>query len=379
MPSTYVPISAYNGSYVLPSDGDPAIAESTNVALRALAQTGKYAVTQIQHQMMDDRGKVSNLAGVVTINDAGGSMQFEVPMRFDNDVDFYGDIDIHAAAGTVGCDADVELRANVTIGTDASNTLQVNATANFSNPVAIHDDVSITGGTLDVHNDTTFTADVTINGDAQIGTDPSQSVGIGAPLTVTEDATFGGNLNVNGSARLGNNAADSHQIRGSLECTSDVSVEGTFESNTETNLREVNVSGQFTANGDASFRQDVELGETSADEITFNGTVVTPVSFSGAGRVLWRMVDGATVNTTYSQLDGDYILARNILTPGVVYTIPANSLSKGDHLTIKNASGLPFQCDITGVGLSTFAVGDWGEYVCMSNGGSWVQTRRGNG
>ena len=36
MPSTYAGLNTYHASIVIPSDGDPAIAESVNVALRAL-------------------------------------------------------------------------------------------------------------------------------------------------------------------------------------------------------------------------------------------------------------------------------------------------------------------------------------------------------
>lgn len=378
MSSTYIPINQYNGSYVIPSDGDPAVAESVNTSLRALGNTEKFNSTQIGHQMADDRGKTSTLTGPIVVNDGGGSIDFEVALRLGGEVDVYADFTIHTghALRNVGT---TSLEGDTTIGTADTDTLNVEATANFNNTLWARGDFRVASGhVVSIRSDTTVTADLTADGTVQLGVDPAtQAVGIGAPLTVSADATFEAALSVNGDATLGNASTDNHRIRGDLVITGDTEIHATLDVQGDTTLEgNLELQGELTAVDDVLFKRNVTLGDTSNDRVTFNALIDSPVGFADAGRVPYRLAQYSLSSRSYGVNDGNYL-------PVLVLPTPANySLTDGtvdgDFWMISNLGSATLTVYYSGSSWPLSGGGNhWVELVWFSSAGSWFPARWG--
>jgi hypothetical protein len=320
----------------LPSDGDPAIAESVNVALRALKDTNVYNTTANSHQMMDDRGKTSTLTGTVTINNGDGDIVYNVPFRMNASVDIYSDVSIHTG-NPFTCDGPGTFNHDLDVGTDDADTLRVNASADFQAPVDFHNDVQLG------HDDDAVTVDATVDfnntvdfhNDVQIG-HSDDVVTIGAPLTVTEATRITSDLRVDGGSQLGNSGSDEHHVNGSWTANNDATVEGDFNVQGDAAFEDdVTIAGGLTVTSSASFKRNVTLGDSSGDSVTFNALIASPVGFTSVGRIGFRYATGPTTSQSFTAASGNLIGVAS-LDGDATYTIDPSLDGDGDFILFLN-------------------------------------------
>lgn len=296
MSSTYVPSNTLHGSYVLPSDGDPAVSESVDTALRALADTALYINTQLGHQAADDRGITSTITGAIIWNDGGGSFTVQIDTQLNN-VDVVGLLHIHDEGGLqVNSVATFMSSANFAgdVEMSTSSTLTVRGVTEFHNDTQLGfgaDDEIRVEGTLTVTGDAVFSNDV------QLGTSAADQTTVGGPLVANDTVTIAGTLTTQGSSSLGNAASDTHEITGDLTLNDGLSVaENTALAGDLAVTGNSDLTGTLTVHGEIQLRDDVTLGGASSDEITVNAHVTSQMVFSGSGRPIQQtgVIDTAT-------------------------------------------------------------------------------------
>src|SRR5690242_9282596 len=122
MPHSITGILQYGNVATVPSDGDPAVAASVEVSIQRLLNNTSFLQFNLSHQMMDDRGKASTLTGSIVVNNGGGDIDFEVPMRFGANIDVYADFTIHSGHELVNAGSS-DLRGDVTLGSNETTSL----------------------------------------------------------------------------------------------------------------------------------------------------------------------------------------------------------------------------------------------------------------
>src|SRR3972149_3487513 len=124
MSSVYAGVETYHGSIVIPSDGDPAVAESVNDSLRDLMDNSIVFRTAFEHMAADDRGTTNTITGPIVWNDGGGSVSFNLPFEVtqQSDLDvthFPGDVVVLTGSNFQGND-------DPTIGNTGTDQFTVN-------------------------------------------------------------------------------------------------------------------------------------------------------------------------------------------------------------------------------------------------------------
>jgi hypothetical protein len=283
--SPYVGLNVLHAQITLPSDGDPAIAESVNTALRDLMDTSVYNTTENSHKI-DDRGGVFTLTGSITIQGTP-NWTFDVDTFFTEDV-------THGSAGLLNDHVlgvydelrvfgDANLRGNVTIGSGPSQSLTVQSPTTFVRTVTHQDDVTFDD---DVEMNATLTVDgaATFNATTQLGSSATDTCTVGGPLVAQRDATFQNSVEIEGSLNAGNSSGDTHEFRGQVTFNNDVTL----------------ATASLTVGGDLEVTGDSILGSSDSDtvtipaslvvsgDMTFNGQLANALTYTGFGRVPFR-------------------------------------------------------------------------------------------
>jgi hypothetical protein len=345
MSSNYAGLNVQHGQITIPSDGDPAIAESVNTAFRDLMDNSVYAITEVSHKI-DDRGGVFTLTGGITIQGTP-NWNFDVDVRFTNDVTF-GDSsllndDVVSVYNELRVRGDANLRGNVTIGSGPSQSLTVQSPTTFVRTVTHQDDVTFDD---DVEMNATLTVDgaATFNATTQLGSSATDTCTVGGPLVAQRDATFQNSVEIEGSLNAGNSSGDTHEFRGQVTFNNDVEL----------------ATASLTVGGDLEVTGDSILGSSDSDtvtipsnlvvsgDMTLTGALANVLTFTGFGRVPGKSGlltasttinvgsgnlfvyggAGATVNITMSDTsatNGDWMLFIKTDTAGILtVTMPAN-------------------------------------------------------
>lgn len=278
MSQIYTPSSTEHGSYVLPSDGDPAVAESVNQALRDLADSALNAnsvadaAAALAAQMVNGvtGGAYTPTADIQIKSDNGGGLNVDgtfvheggtATFRPDSVVSVLGSFSVSGAAVIQG--------PTLTVGAETSTS--------FNADVAVE---TLTANTL------------TSNGTTVLGESASDALSVEATSTFEAPATFN----------------DGARVNGTLVCS------------------------RFQAN------QDVQLGNSSSDAVSLVGTVTLqqPLEYSGVGRVGFRPpVMLPNSSATVGIEDGDLFIIRDDVSSGRVYTISADGAVAGDRIAIQ--------------------------------------------
>jgi len=345
MPFTYAPVNTLHASYVFPSDGDPAIAESVNVAFEALADTALYVNTQVSHQAFDDRGKTSSITGPIVLNDAGGSVTWNIAQTVNRDVDISG------AKLAIHSDADFSCAANnarftgdlLTVGNTGTDALVVNGTTDLFALLSVHDDV-VAGHNLTVIDQLVGNGGAVITGgNSQIGNPGSGfTFTVGDPLRVSGNADFFADVNVAGSTELGNNSTAEHNVNGHIFCNDDLTVGGNTHLGgnlvVDGGAGDNEIHDTTTFFGDVGLHGDTEIGSSASDSLTINALVVTPVMFGTSGRIVLKPTIGPDSNTSV------YVTATNLVYVPVAglgghrtYILQDSGSVSGDEIIVSTA------------------------------------------
>jgi hypothetical protein len=375
MSSNYAGLNVQHAQITIPSDGDPAIAESVNTAFRDLMDNSVYAITEVSHKI-DDRGGVFTLTGGITIQGTP-NWNFDVDVAFTDDVTF-GDSsllndDVVSIYNELRVRGDANLRGAVTIGSGGSQQMDVYSDATFFGNARFEDDVRlgidaadnvVVDGSLEVNEPSSFTDDVsmtdlTVSGDTVLGSGSSSSI------------TVNGQLNVTGSTTLGNASTDDTVINGSLTTTGDVTL-GNASGD------ETTVTGRLDVVGDAVLgTNDANIVTIPAQlvvggDMTLNGALGNALTYTGFGRVPGKS-GLINASTTVNVASGNFLVMTTVGT--VTISMSDTGATNGDYMFfIKSSASSGATLNVflpDGSALISSPAGSPACALAVRAGGSW--------
>lgn len=322
MSSIYTPTATSHGSFVLPSDGDPAVAESVNDAFRDLADNALIAMTNAAAAV----ALASQMINGVT----GGTY---APTS---------DIQISGANGGGFVVDGNFVHEDGTATFRSTSTMSVLGTAGFSGAVSFAGSSTITvAGALTVSG--TFTA---------------------------ESLALSVNLTVGGSATIGTTGTDLLTVLAGASFEQPVSFLGT-----------VSFDSAIEVTAPASLLGDVTLGNASTDIIAVGGLMQLGrrLTYSGSGRVPGRHVLLPASSATIAVADGD-LFQIPTLSSGVIYTLSTSGAVAGDKMAFftggNNTLGgsVTFSGTATGEGGALMVAGRNSQFVrFVFDGSDWYR------
>ncbi len=313
MSQVYTPTATAHGSYTLPSDGDPAVAESVNDALRDLADGVLRANNQADTAV--------TLAGQMINGVTGGT---------------------YTPSGNIIINGPGDLVIGGTSGLNLNGT----ALSIFSN------------ATLEVDGESTFTGDSLFTGDVNAtGTVSLSGTTSAADLTA---ALF----SVTGDSSFGDSAADTFTCAATAVFQEAVTLEGTARFEDSVDFRNT-----------VTFRHNVQLGTSSADGINVGGTMTLtqPLQYSDVGRVPYRApVSLPTGGATVTVEDGDVFIVPTTATGN--YTASETGAQDGDRMRFFSTGNMSSSRTIVaGSATHTFSAGNttFSELIYDETFGGW--------
>lgn len=398
MSSTYPGVPVYHAQTVLPSDGDPAIAESVNVALRDLMDDAAYAYAQLTLRVdflsPGVRAYNQDPSAFVTIS---GSGQI-----------------ILATNVQVGGGGGPAKQLNVVSDTTflgSSNTTFRNALVALVSPNTVIG--SGPSSALTVLSSTAFQAGVGFAGDVVLGNSPTDAVTVPATahfnapayfnnnLTATNilgvSESLSGNLTVAGNTTLGNSSGDSHSANGSYQFNGDITVQGNAQVDGDLNVDgNLDIDGSCQL-GDNDTSDVVEvhgifrtfgrttLGSSDDDSLFINATLKSPLAMSDAGRVPLRATIGPISGTVpLSPLSCNCVHFQNLQIAGVDLNIDDSAAVNDDffEISIDNSISPGRQVKVYGPGgILTTLTSTGSSYVSckvVRISGTWRVTQKVN-
>lgn len=370
MSSNYAGVNTYHGQITVPSDGDPAIAESVNVALRALQDDAVYFATELAKRLNVVDGGTYTMLGSNVIIQGTPNFHWGVDSFFENDVTFgaTGTSNVVAGFDELRWFGAANLRGNVTIGSGPSQALDVRAAATFRENTSFLDDVTLgnavadaitVDGTLTVNNPATFDTSV------QLGVSSSHTATVGGDLTVNGDTSVQ-NILINGDSQIGTSGTDSHDVRGPIALhddvtiTADVDVTGDLSVSDNTVLGSgiTTIPGQLVVNG----------------AMTLNGALASLLTFSSFGRVPFRSA-ALNATTTVNVASGNVLVGTS--TAFVTASMSDTGAANGDFMIFfkaDNSATLAVTLP-SGAALGSIPAGGQGLLFAVRVAGSWYGMR----
>jgi hypothetical protein len=273
-----------------------------------------------------------------------------------------GDLD----AATIDTTGDVNIGGNLTVtGTTTLNdTLDVNASTDFSGNVVLSDSANFTmktipqilggitvtptkftidgstgntatEGTLSVVGTSSFTGDMTA-GDISANDIDANTVG------TISDVTVGGNLSVTGTSTFtGDVGAVNVNISNDLTVTGDVSVTGTssftgdmtagnIDASTLDTTGDVSIGGDLTVTGTSSFTGDMTAGNIDASTLDTTGDVSVGGNTSLTGTLAVTGTSSFTGDMTAGNIDASTLDTTGDVSIGGDLSVTGTSSFTGD-------------------------------------------------
>jgi hypothetical protein len=383
--SNYAGLNTYHGQIVIPSDGDPAVAESVNVALRDLMDNSVYASTELAHKL-DDRGGTYTLTADLAIV---GSQTFRVgssDFLISSDTLFVGDVTIGIPAGparelVVLTDA-TWLNSDTTyIGTGASHNLEVNAESEFNADAVFTEDVTIGSSSaddLDVVATAVFRNDASFEDDVTVGSSDADTFRVNAQTLFVSNVQINGTLNSPGNVTLGNAASDEIEVNGELTCSQDVQIDGDLTVDGDIHLGSGDTSSVEVQAATFLTRGNTTLGNQSSDELEINAALTSVLGFSGNGQVPFKF-GTLTTGTGIDPSDGSTVFLLNQTGGGANNFYPIDSdgwVSGAFFVIVANSSvssnGAIVQLPATGTGVQVGASTNRCVLFVKAGGGNWI-------
>lgn len=377
MSSNYAGVNSYHGQITIPSDGDPAIAESVNVALRALQDDAVYFATEIAKRLNVVDGGTYTMLGTSLIIQGTPNWHMGVDVFFEDDVT-HGDpavLNDHVVSiyDELRVRGDANLRGDARIGSGTSQTLDIRSTTNVFGPLQTlstttlgngSSDVITVEGTLVANAPATFNDDVAM---ADLSVANDTVLGSGA----SSNATVNGQFAVTGSSTLGNSSTDSTTINGTLDVTGDVTL-GNAASDTTTVTGDLNVNENTVLGTNSSDSVTIPASLTVNGPMSLFGALSNALTFTGFGRVPDRtgLISAAT---TVNVGQGNVFISTYTGGALIIVSMSDTGAADGDRMVFMKweSSGNVRVALPDGSTLLSSPAGNQGFAVAWREGGAW--------
>ena len=310
----------------------------------------------------DEVDDLITIRGVMTIVDEENDPVVEVSPTT-------GNIDLQ---GSLTVEQDAELRGNVILGSKPTDQVTINAQETSmksliaTGDVVLGDDdddtVTVYGSlkiknnnqdvvfeidpfTGDTHTDGTLTVtgESEFAGSVTLGDSPEDIISVYGSSLLHGDVTMHSSLTVEGDTHMADVYASNVTLSGMLRLRNDLE-EVTFSVHPETG--DVMSAGSLTVAGDAFFHEDVTLGSSPADLITFHGEVQIQSNLMVEEDV---SVDGNTEVLGLATVLGDVTVGGNLEVAGDVFlgASPEDEIVVKGHLLVQDGPHVVFSVDPT--------------------------------
>jgi hypothetical protein len=360
MASNYPGSNFFHPQISIPSDGDPAVSESVNTALRSIQDDAIHFNTELANKI-DARGGTYTLAASVTIN---GTHAFSIQpstVVLGNPVN--GTVSVIADDTSIGGDT-LEVEAtntylvspNTFVGSSTSQEFAVYANADFYGPVALHNDLvaghNVSVSTLDVDGGADFNCNVQL-------THASQTVTVGGNAIVQNGLVVTGGVTKTRSAQIGQSSTDFIQLNGDVQANNDVSIGGdlTVEGAIVGNASSGNSLGSTTIGGALSVLGDTTIGNSSSDSVTIKALLSGSLGMGSNGRILTSPGLISTPGTTSLSLGSPRFITVLGGASNITLTIDDTGMLAGDQFFISYSQGTAsLTVNVGGTSISTGAI-----------------------
>ena len=246
---------------------------------------------------------------------------------------------------------DLQVDGNTTIGSNAVDTLTVNATTTFKNNVTILGALSLT--------DLTLTGNLQVDGNTILGSDATDTLTVNATTTFKEDVTIEKDLLVDGkmylidltltgdlivekNTILGSDATDTLTVNATTTFKENVTMEKDLTVNGTINLTDLTLTGNLQVDGNTILGSDATDTLTVNATTTFKEDVTMEKDLTVLGNLnanIFPLGERQEVTGNVTLTNGVKLIAVTSATGLLTITLPTANTSSKNYYTIMDESG----------------------------------------
>lgn len=278
----------------------------TNAALQAEGQARANA----DAALANDITATNKRTGGITRNDAANETTIEGNVTVDN----LGNVT--AKGQLTGKGVDAGAGAITTTGAVNAGSLNVTDASNLKGDVTMDKTLSVTGDTKLKKTDVDGTLNVT-------GESSLKNTKVDGTLTTTGKATFKEAVEMDKGLTVtsGDTTLQNTDVKGALNVTGESSLKNTTVGGTLGVTGATTLSGELTAEKNATFEKDVTVkGTTNLKDTTVDGDLKVTGTITTD-----KMIFGDKATNNYTEIDHGKVISKNLVVNGAGETISSSS------------------------------------------------------
>ena len=221
------------------------------------------------------------------------------------------------AAETITTSGNADLKGNVILGTNTANTVTVNGNADFNEAVNMDKGLTVTSGDTTLKG-TKVDGKLTVTDETDL-----KNTKVDGTLTTTGKATFQEAVEMDKGLTVtsGDTTLKGTKVDGKLTVTDEADLKNTKVDGTLGVTGATTLSGELTAEKNATFEKDVTVkGTTNLKDTTVDGDLKVTGTITTD-----KMVFGDKATNNYTEIDHGKVTSKNLEVNGAGETISSSS------------------------------------------------------
>ena len=221
------------------------------------------------------------------------------------------------AAETITTSGNADLKGNVILGTNTANTVTVNGNADFNEAVNMDKGLTVTSGDTTLKG-TKVDGKLTVTDETDL-----KNTKVDGTLTTTGKATFQEAVEMDKGLTVtsGDTTLKGTKVDGKLTVTDEADLKNTKVDGTLGVTGATTLSGELTAEKNATFEKDVTVkGTTNLKDTTVDGDLKVTGTITTD-----KMIFGDKATNNYTEIDHGKVTSKNLEVNGAGETISSSS------------------------------------------------------
>ena len=221
------------------------------------------------------------------------------------------------AAETITTSGNADLKGNVILGTNTANTVTVNGNADFNEAVNMDKGLTVTSGDTTLKG-TKVDGKLTVTDETDL-----KNTKVDGTLTTTGKATFQEAVEMDKGLTVtsGDTTLKGTKVDGKLTVTDEADLKNTKVDGTLGVTGATTLSGELTAEKNATFEKDVTVkGTTNLKDTTVDGDLKVTGTITTD-----KMIFGDKATNNYTEIDHGKVTSKNLVVNGAGETISSSS------------------------------------------------------
>ncbi len=216
------------------------------------------------------------------------------------------------AAETITTSGNADLKGNVILGTNTANTVTVNGNADFNEAVNMDKGLTVTSGDTTLKG-TKVDGKLTVTDETDL-----KNTKVDGTLTTTGKATFQEAVEMDKGLTV---TSGDTTLKGKLTVTGESDLKNTKVDGTLGVTGATTLSGELTAEKNATFEKDVTVkGTTNLKDTTVDGDLKVTGTITTD-----KMIFGDKATNNYTEIDHGKVTSKNLVVDGAGQTISSSS------------------------------------------------------